>query len=53
MPEPSTQHMYARDQLFHTYGQKVLTDNQMSRIKYNYYVNNVSKEQDDSQAKKK
>jgi hypothetical protein len=28
---------------------KVFTDNQMSRIKYNYYRNNVSKDYDDSQ----
>jgi hypothetical protein len=31
---------------------KVFTDNQMSRIKYNYYINNVSKDYDDSQAKR-
>jgi hypothetical protein len=30
---------------------KVFTDNQMSRIKYNYYINNVSKDYDDCQAK--
>jgi hypothetical protein len=40
------------DQLFHTYGPKVFTDNQMSQIKYNYYINNVSKDYDDSQAKR-
>jgi hypothetical protein len=28
---------------------KVFTGNQMSRIKYNYYINNVSKDYDDSQ----
>jgi hypothetical protein len=28
---------------------KVFTDNQMSQIKYNYYINNVSKDYDDSQ----
>jgi hypothetical protein len=33
-----------QDQLFHTYGPKVFTDNQMSRIKYNYYINIVSKD---------
>jgi hypothetical protein len=44
MPKPSTHRMYAQDQLFHTYGQKVLTDNQMSQIKYNYYIDNVSKD---------
>jgi hypothetical protein len=32
------------DQLFHTLGPKVFIDNQMSRIKYNYYINNVSKD---------
>jgi hypothetical protein len=30
---------------------KVFTDNQMSRIKYNYYINNVSKDYDDPQVK--
>jgi hypothetical protein len=44
MPKTSTHHMYAQDQLFHTYGQKVLTDNQMSQINYNYYIDNVSKD---------
>jgi predicted HAD superfamily Cof-like phosphohydrolase len=38
-----------QDQLFHTYGPKVFTDNQMSRIKYNYHISNVSKDYDDSQ----
>jgi hypothetical protein len=28
---------------------KVFTDNQMTRIKYNYYINSVSKDYDDSQ----
>jgi hypothetical protein len=28
---------------------KVFTDNQMSRIKYNYYINSVSKDYNDSQ----
>jgi hypothetical protein len=37
------------DQLFHTYGPKVFADKQMSRIKYNYYISNVSKDYDDSQ----
>jgi hypothetical protein len=41
-----------QDQLFHTYGPKVFTDNQMSRIKYNYYINIVSKDYDDSQVKR-
>jgi hypothetical protein len=47
IPKPSTHRMYAQDQLFHTYGQKVFTDNQMSRIKYNYYISNVSEDYDD------
>jgi hypothetical protein len=49
MPKPSTHCMYAHDQLFHTYGQKVFTDNQMSQIKYNYYISNVSKDYDNAQ----
>jgi hypothetical protein len=49
MLKPSTHRMYAQDQLFHTYGQKVLIDNQMSQIKYIYYIDNVSKDYDDSQ----
>jgi hypothetical protein len=28
---------------------KLFTDNQMSRIKYNYYISGVSKDYDDSQ----
>jgi hypothetical protein len=32
------------DQLFHTYGPKVFTYNQMSRIKYNYYINIIFKD---------
>jgi hypothetical protein len=28
---------------------KVFIDNQMSRIKYNYYINSISKDYDDSQ----
>jgi hypothetical protein len=38
-----------QNQLFHTYGPKVFTDNQMSQIKYNYCISNVSKDYDDSQ----
>jgi hypothetical protein len=33
-----------QDQLFHLYGPKVFIGNQISRIKYNYYTNNVSKD---------
>jgi hypothetical protein len=49
MPKPNTHRMYAQNQLFHTYTQKVFTDNQMSRINYIYYINSVSKDYDDSQ----
>jgi hypothetical protein len=28
---------------------KVITDSQMSRIEYNYYINNIYKDYDDSQ----
>jgi hypothetical protein len=38
-----------QDELFYTYGPKVFAVNQMSRIKYNYYVNIISKHYDDSQ----
>jgi hypothetical protein len=30
----------------------VFTDNQMTQIKYNYYISNVSKDYDDSQHKR-
>jgi hypothetical protein len=40
----------SQDHLFHTYGHKVFTDNQMSQIKYIYYINNVSKDQDNSRS---
>jgi hypothetical protein len=40
-----------QDQLFHTYGPKVFIDVLMSRIKCNYYINNVSKDYDNSRAK--
>jgi hypothetical protein len=33
MSKLSTHHMCAHDHLFHTHGSKVLTDNQISRIK--------------------
>jgi hypothetical protein len=41
----------SQDQLFHTYEPKVFTDNQISQIKYNFYINIISKDYDDSQAK--
>jgi hypothetical protein len=42
--KPSTRRMCAQDHLFHTHRQKVFTDSQMSRIKYIYCINNVSKD---------
>jgi hypothetical protein len=38
-------------QFFHTYRPKVFTDIQLLRIKYNYYINNVSKDYNDFIAK--
>jgi hypothetical protein len=52
MPKPSTHRMYTQDQLFHTFRQKVLTDDRMPWIKYNCYIDKVSKDWDDSQAKR-
>jgi hypothetical protein len=43
--------MCAQDHFFHTHGPKVFIDNQMSRIKYIYYINNVSEDYDVSLAK--
>jgi hypothetical protein len=42
--KPSTHRMCAQYHLFHTHGHKVFTDNQMSQIKYIYYINSVSKD---------
>jgi hypothetical protein len=50
MPRSSTHRMYDPGSIVPHIQPKVFTDNQMSRIKYNYYINNVSKDYDDSQA---
>jgi hypothetical protein len=42
--KPCTHHMCAQDHLFHTHGYKVFIDSQISRVKYIYYTNNVSKD---------
>jgi hypothetical protein len=42
--KPSTHRMCAQHHLFHTHGYKVFTNSQVSRIKYIYYINNVSKD---------
>jgi hypothetical protein len=49
MPNQVLNICMTQDQLFHTYNPKVFKDNQMSQIKYNYYIYNVSKDYDDSQ----
>jgi hypothetical protein len=38
-----------KDQLAHIQS-KVFTDNQISRIKYNYYISNISKDYNGSQS---
>jgi hypothetical protein len=49
MPKPSTHRMHDPGSIVPYIQPKVSTDNQMSRIKYNYYISNVSKDYDDSQ----
>jgi hypothetical protein len=49
IPKLSTHRMYDLGSIVPHIWPKVFTDNQMSRIKYNYYINNVSKDYDDSQ----
>jgi hypothetical protein len=48
MPKPSTHLMHDPRSIVRHIQPKVFTDNQMSRIRYNYYMNNVSKDYDDS-----
>jgi hypothetical protein len=49
MPKPSTHRMHDPGSIVPHIRPKVITDNQMLRIKYNYYINNVSKDYVDSQ----
>jgi hypothetical protein len=51
MPKPSTHRMHDPGSIIPHKWLKVFIDNQMSRIKYNYYyyINSVSKDNDDSQ----
>jgi hypothetical protein len=49
MPKTSTHLMHDLGSIVPHIWPKVFTDNQMSRIKYNYYISNVSKDYDDSQ----
>jgi hypothetical protein len=49
MPKPSTHHMHDPGLIVPHIQPKVFTDNQMSGIKYNYYISSISKDYDDSQ----
>jgi hypothetical protein len=49
MPKPSTHCMHDSGSILPHIRRNVLTDNQMPRIKYNYYISNVSKDYDESQ----
>jgi hypothetical protein len=49
MPKPSTHRMHDPASIVPHIRPKVFTDIQMSRIKYKYYINSVSKDYDDSQ----
>jgi hypothetical protein len=51
MLKPSTHRMRDLGSIVPHIQLKVFTDNQMSRIKHNYYINNVSKDYDHSQTK--
>jgi hypothetical protein len=48
MPKPSTHRMHGPGSIVPHIRLRVFTDNQMSRIKYNYYISSVSKDYDDS-----
>jgi hypothetical protein len=41
MPKPSTHRMHDLGSIVPHIRPKLFTDNQMSRIKYNYYINNI------------
>jgi hypothetical protein len=50
IPKPSTHHMHDPGSIVPHIRPKVFTENQMSRIKYNYYyINSVSNDYDDSE----
>jgi hypothetical protein len=48
MPKPSTHRMHHPGSVVPHIQPKVFTDNQMSRIRYNYYISSVSKDYEDS-----
>jgi hypothetical protein len=47
--KPSTHRIHDPRSIVPHIRPKVITNNQKSQIKYNYYINNVSKDYDDSQ----
>jgi hypothetical protein len=49
MPKPSTHHMHNPGSIVPHIRPKGFIDIQMSRIQYNYYINSVSIDYDDSQ----
>jgi hypothetical protein len=49
MPKTSTHRMHDSGSIVPHIRPKVFTDNQMSRIKYNYYISTVSKDYNNSQ----
>jgi hypothetical protein len=49
MPKPITHRMHDPGSIVPHIRPKLFTDNHMSRIKYKYYISNVSKDYDDSQ----
>jgi hypothetical protein len=49
MPKQSTHRMQDSGSIVPHIWPQVFTDNQMSQIKYNYYMNSVSKDYDNSQ----
>jgi hypothetical protein len=49
MPKLSTHRMHDTGSIVPHIWPKVFTDDHMSRIKYNYYISNVSNDYDDSQ----
>jgi hypothetical protein len=49
MPKPSTHRMHDPGSIVPHIRPKVFLDKQMSRIKYNYYISNVSKDYVNSQ----
>jgi hypothetical protein len=52
MPKSSIHRMHDPRSIVPHIQPKVFTDNQISRIKYNYYISNVSKDYDDSHRNK-